>query len=265
MNITIIGRVRYVSPTSSYKKLEVTYEEPNGLRIVHTVYDPTTSEPREIYDAIYPIDQFKVGQMYALVRFWDAWTLVDYQVGMSDGVFNTTDANHAATMAMTNKGLVVFPHIPVPDGLNVTYIPGSRGFWVELKELDPDFIQEEVKQRTKAEIAVKVGAHSSIAALEAQVDLLTRTVIELLKTGTSSTLDGYYPVDEEFSLLNLKSSEDLIKSIKNNKHRIRFLQDRRQQQIAQGKIFALTPKDNDSVVEPIPIIATKLKVYEDAI
>lgn len=237
MNVFMIGRVRFVDPKSSHHCLTVE-NLADRFAIKYELFDGE-GNVRDSFQACYThAAGLEIGKMYALVRFWNHWTLADYQCGMTDGVYGSTPQNHVATFVMTKKGLVVFPNAPVPDNGSVVYVDSNAGFWAELQAIDPSFADEEIKQRSKAEIATKIGAHNSIAALEAQVDLLSRIVIQFVETGRSDLLADYKRIlDEPYSLVDLKGKDATLEQARFTKHRVRRLQKVRQELVSAGVMF----------------------------
>lgn len=221
MNIIIVAKVVFATKTATNQKLDVFIKD-DSLHLVYELYGPQ-AETREHSEKVIKLSSLKQGQLYAMVRFWDGWILTEYQCGMTDAVFGINHINQAAILAVTSKGLVVFPNIPTPDAPNVKYIAGDATFWKSLIEIDPDFEKEELIQRSKYVVGASLNSHTSIASLEAQVDLLTRLVLNALPKDTK-LYEECSSIDSKHSVLNIKDMPDILDTIISTKSKIRELQ-----------------------------------------
>lgn len=225
MKIEIIARVIYVAPELSHNKLDVKHNEDGEIVVEYVVYDPSGSE-RNAYREAISADMLIPGKMYALVEFWDGYTLIEHRAGTYDGIFGAHRSDHKATFAVSDDTLMVLTNTPVNDAPNVTFVAGAEKFWTRIKELDKSFIQYEARERGKAEIAAKLDANASIAAVEAQLDVLSSLVIRLC--GLSGVdASAYRDAIGDTSLLNLKSEDEILTDVRNRKALVRKLQSSR--------------------------------------
>ena len=207
-------------------------KEDKDIRVRYEVYDPQGAV-RNAYDELFPDDLLVPGKMYALVEFWDGYTLIEHRPGTYDGIYGAHSNSHKATFAVAKNKLIVFTNTPVSDAPNVTFIGGAQKFWSAVKEADAKFIGFEAKARTKAEIAALLDPHASIAAIEAQVDLLTRLVLSTFGTG-SPEINALRDAVGDVNLTTLKSDEDLLADIRSRKALVREMQMKRVAKLAKA-------------------------------
>lgn len=96
-----------------------------------------------------------------------------------------------------------------------------------------DFFDINKEQNAKKKVLMELNPNTSLAALEAQVDLLTTIVITMLKNQPDlikfiqkdiSYLSSFEQVFTDTSLLTIKDSEKCLNEIKENKAKIRQVQ-----------------------------------------
>lgn len=230
MNIEIIARVIYVAPEVSHNQLFVT-QEGGDIRIKYEVYDPSGAV-RNAYDELFPAEWLVPGTLYALVEFWDGYTIIEHRAGTYDGIYGAHNNSHKATFAVASDAFVVFTNTPVADGPNVDFIAGAAKFWEVLRTKDVAFAKFEQNERTKAELAATLDANASVAVLEAQVDLLTKLVLSQFGTGNPA-IEAMRAAIGDTSLLTLKTDEELLADITARKARVRSLQAKRAAKLAK--------------------------------
>lgn len=230
MNIEIIARVIYVAPEVSHNQLFVT-QEGNDIRVKYEVYDPT-GLVRNAYDDLFPAEWLVSGKLYALVEFWDGYTIIEHRAGTYDGIYGAHGSTHKATFAVAGDTFVVFTNTPVALASNVDFISGHAKFWETLRAKDVAYAKFEQNEKTKAELTAVLDANASIAALEAQVDLLSKLVFSLFGTNNPA-VEALRTAIGDTSLLTLKSDDELIADVAARKSKVRSLQAKRAAKLAQ--------------------------------
>lgn len=233
MKIEIIARVIFVAPEVSNNKLVVRKTDDGDIRIKYEVYGPQ-GNVRNSYSEKFPAELLVPGTMYALVEFWDGYTLIEHRPGTYDGIYGAHSSSHKATFVVAGSKLIVFTNTPVEDGNNVTFIGGETKFWSVVKEADAKFIGFEEKARTKSEIAALLDPHASIAALEAQVDMLTRLVLSTFGTG-SPEINALRDAVGDVNLTTMKTDADLLADIRTRKALVREMQAKRASKLAKAE------------------------------
>ena len=260
MKIEIIARVIFVAPEMSNNKLVVRKTDDGDIRIKYEVYDPQGSV-RNSYNEKFPTELLVPGKMYALVEFWDGYTLIEHRPGTYDGIYGAHSNSHKATFAVAENKLIVFTNTPVEDGKNVTFIGGAEKFWSAVKEADAKFIGFEAKARTKAEVAALLDPHASIAAIEAQVDLLTRLVLSTFGTA-SPEVNALRDAVGDVNLTTMKTDADLLADIRSRKALVREMQAKRAAKLAkadadQAEVEAAQAQAADAQAELDAALAAK--------
>jgi len=172
-------------------------------------------------------------KLFALVRVWDTFEIIEYTKGLNDGPFSSVLENHVATFMVGKEGSIgITSHVPTHCDQAVIEMmeDGSKSMWDRLFEMNPDFILDQVRERTKAVVMTKLNGHASIAAIESQVDILSKIVFELvdqLKAKQSPLAKSFREKIEQYSILNIKDGEDVLSDIGARKSRVRELQVRR--------------------------------------
>jgi len=225
MKIEIFARVIYVAPEVSNNELEIKKNNDGDIIVKYTVYDPTGAE-RIVYREKFPEEFLVPGTMYALVEFWDGYTIIEHRPGTYDGIFGAHSMTHKATFAVATNKFIVFTNTPIRDGNNVTFVGGSERFWAAVKKSDVAFAKFEARARTKSEIAAQLDPHASIAALEAQVDILCKIVLATFGPGAADA-NALKDAIGDTSLLTLKSDAEVLADIRKRKALVREKQARR--------------------------------------
>lgn len=172
-------------------------------------------------------------KLFALVRVWDSFEIIEYTKGLNDGPFSSVLENHIATFIIGKDGSIgIVSHVPAhcENGKIEMMEDGSRSMWDRLIQMNPNFGIDQIREKTKAVVMTKLNAHASIAALESQVDILSKIVFDLideLKAKPSPLAAEFRQTVEQTSILNIKGSAEVLQDIGLRKARVRELQERR--------------------------------------
>lgn len=134
---------------------------------------------------------------------------------------NYLDKKKVARVIIDDKGnvivVLVFATNDIKGFENITMKASEYPASHYVREICPWFINLQNKTGIKADLVRKLDVYKSIAYLEAQVDLLTKIVLE---KGTPEMINALEKADEE-SVLNIKNMDAVIKEFTENKHYVR--------------------------------------------
>lgn len=218
MNIKIIARVVFTTPEHSHNKLVVT-DTAEGPRVKYEVYAPDGAV-RNAFDGLIPAEFLLPGTLFALVEFWDGYTLIPHRPGTYDGIYGAHSMTHKATFAVAGQNLLVLTNTPVDNGPDVTFIGGAESFWKTAVELYPQFENVAERAREVNKVSALVNPHLYMQALECQLDIVT----EILKVALAAdpTMQNLVNTLQGLKRDNADTLADLLAELKGAKANLRI-------------------------------------------
>jgi len=266
MNIEIFARVIYVAPEVSHNRLSVTLQDGKPF-VEYVLFDPSGVE-RNTFRKPFPEEFLRPGTMTALVEFWDGYAIIEHRHDTYEGVFGAHSMSHKATFVATEDSLYVLTNTPVPLGDNVRFGHGSESFFASIRRDYPAFVEIEVDNRTKAEVAAQLDSNASVGALEAQVDLLTEIVLSLLPPDDNEA-QKLRKIMNDAGLQTLKTKQELRDEMRERKLLVRMKQLERRAKVLEAKqaaaLIRAAQQDSAEVQAEIAALAAELANKQAAV
>lgn len=147
----------------------------------------------------------------------DVFSVADHSL---DGIDRRYNPRPLVRIAINEDGtdgiLYVFGHIDnPPEGIELQERPLDKGVAAFLSELSPFFKTTFEKFRSKKHLVDNTDIRDSLAYIEAQLDALTRIVLELVKDDSEAR--RILAKADESSILDIKPEEKLLSEFDHKK------------------------------------------------